>query len=300
MIACICDNLMKLPQTMALLLAILAARGRMPSALVFLLLLTLLLLGASPIAFAVHGASPQERHTGRPALALQTTPALVSAAGGVLPLGGISVTLPVNVSNVANLGAVTVELGYDNSLVAPQDCKINRPAFDGGLCNIRFDSNGDGKPDTVKFNAFSLKSAGVNAPAEPGLPVVEIAWIVSGTATVGAVAPLTVTVTNFAAVGGEASLPVTAQHGQILIAAAPPTATPTPTPMHSPTATATTTPTSTNTPAASATATSTPDATTTPTPAPTATMTPAPSATSTSPDGEDSPHAIYLPAVASP
>ncbi|MCB0116440.1 MAG: hypothetical protein KDD84_20220, partial [Caldilineaceae bacterium] len=46
----------------------------------------------------------------------QNTPALVSAEDGLVPLGGVEVTLPVRVRNVADLGAVTAEIGYDNTV----------------------------------------------------------------------------------------------------------------------------------------------------------------------------------------
>ena len=116
-------------------------------------------------------------------------PALLAAASGVLPLGGISVTLPVSVSNVVNLGALSADLAYDNRQVAPVHCRINRPLFDLGLCNLAYDSDGDGWPDAVRFNATALN--GVSIPAGAPLPAVAIAWQVTGTAQVDALAPLT-------------------------------------------------------------------------------------------------------------
>lgn len=260
-----------------------------PLALALMVLPALLLSGAAPAssdasqgALLAQGAAL--------ALALQA-PALVSAASGVLPLGGISVTLPVNVSNVTNLGAATVDVGYDNRLIAPVACQIDRTVFNGGLCNLDRDNNGDGAPDAVRFNVFSLQPEGVSAPAPPGVPMAEISWIVTSTATLGATSPLTVVVTNFAAISGEESLPYTVLHGQLVIGAAPsPTVTPTPS------ATPTSTPTATATPTASptATATSTPSATVTATP------TASPTAVTTTPTGDGSAHTIYLPAMSSP
>lgn len=202
-----------------------------------------------------------------------TTPALVSAASGVVPLGGISVTLAVSVSNVVDLGAVTAEVRYDNAVLAPVHCRLNRTAFSLGLCNLAFDSNGDGRPDAVRFNPATL--SGVSAPASAPVIMVEISWIATGTATVGMTTPLSVTVSNFANSGGEASLPFTTQNGQVVIGSPPPTATPLPTAVQ----------------------TATPANTPIPTPLSTPAMTP--TVVSPTPTGvRDA--AIFLPVVASP
>lgn len=220
------------------------------------------------LLWPVHGA-PAAALAASPSRQLRaTTPALVSAASGVLPLGGISVTLPVSVSNVANLGAVTVELAYDNLLVAPvrDSCTINRNLFSGGTCNLRLDRNNDGIPDTVRFNVYSSTESGVSVPANAPLAMVTISWVATTTATVGMTSPLTVTVFDPAGPDGVVMPPFTTQNGQIVIAAA----TPAPTATFAPTATP-------NTPVTS-------------TPAPTSPTTP-----ESTPTG-----AVYLPVVASP
>jgi len=278
-----------------------ASRLYWPVALALMVLPVLLLSGAPP-ASGDGSEGALLAQSAALAFALQSS-ALVSAASGVLPMGGISLTLPVNVSNVTNLGAATVELGYDNRLVAPVACRINRTVFDGGLCNLSLDSNGDGAPDAVRFNVFSLEPEGVNAPAAPGLPLADIAWVVTGTATLGATSPLTVVVTNFAAVGGETSLPFTIMNGQLVIGAAPtPTVTPTPSATPTPTATPTSSPTSSATPTFTATPTASPTAspTATATSTPSATPTASPTAATTTPTGDGSTHTIYLPAMSSP
>ncbi len=284
-----------------------APRLYWPVALALMVLPVLLLSGAPP-ASGDGSEGALLAQSAALAFALQSS-ALVSAASGVLPMGGISLTLPVNVSNVTNLGAATVELGYDNRLVAPVACRINRTVFDGGLCNLSLDSNGDGAPDAVRFNVFSLEPEGVSAPAAPGLPLADIAWVVTGTATLGATSPLTVAVTNFAAVGGETSLHFTVMNGQLVIGAAPtPTVTPTPSATPTPTATPTSPPTATSSPTSSATPTFTATPTAPPTASPTATATSTPSATptasptaaTTTPTGDGSTHTIYLPAMSSP
>lgn len=178
-----------------------------------------------------------------PDAAEQTAPALVRAANGVLPLGGISVTLAVSVSNVVNLGAVTAELGYNNTVLAPVHCRLNRAAFSVGLCNLTYDSNGDGIADAVRFNLATL--SGVSASANAPLMLVEVSWIATGTAAVGMTTPLSTTVSNFANSDGAAS-PFTTQDSQIAFEAAPqPTATPLPTnsPIPTPLTTPETTPT---------------------------------------------------------
>jgi hypothetical protein len=210
----------------------------------------------------------------------------------MLPLGGVSVTLPVYVSNVANLGAVTVVLGYDHTLVAPvpNSCRVNRAAFDLGLCNLAYDRNGDGKADAVSFNPISTN--GVNAQPGTMLPLVDISWQITGAATAGAMTTLSVTLGTFTDAQA-LPLPATTQNGELLIVAAPPTVSPTPGPTSTPTATAT--PIAPETPAS----TSTPSPTDTATPTPTLVATPSPIATSTSPDNGEPTRAIYLPAISS-
>jgi hypothetical protein len=173
----------------------------------------------------------------------QSTPALVSAASGVLPLGEITVTLPVSVSNVANLGAVTVQLAFDNTLIAPVQCSVNRDAFDLRFCNLQY----TGRPDTI---AFALTStSGVTTTGAAPVLLVDVTWAVTSTAIVDAVSPLTITVTSLADTFGVPQ-PFTTQNGQIVIAAATPapTATSAPTATPKPPATSTPIPTSPTTP----------------------------------------------------
>ena len=57
--------------------------------------------------------------------------AVVSSASGELPLGGATSIIPVNVSNVHDLGAATVMVAYDPTLVVPVQCRRNQ-AFSSG------------------------------------------------------------------------------------------------------------------------------------------------------------------------
>ncbi len=238
---------------------------------VALLALTGLLLLVTP------GILPSSPVYGAPVQ--QAAPALVSAASGVLPLGGVSVTLPVSVSNVVNLGSITAQVGYDRTVIAPVACRVNRTAFQTTLCNLAFDSNTDGAPDSVRFALITLSS--VSAPANAPLVMVEISWVATGTAAVGMTSPLTVTVFDPAGPDGVAMPPFATQHGQIVIAAAPPP-TATPEPSATPVDTATSTP--------------LPTATSTPIPTPLTT----PESTPTTPTSVERPAAVFLPVVASP
>jgi hypothetical protein len=222
---------------------------------------------------------------------LSAAPAVVSVASGVVPLGGVSVTLPVNVTGVTNLGALTAILGYDSLVVTPVQCRINRSAFDLGLCNLGYDRDQDGRPDAIRFNATALY--GVTVPPGASSPIVEVSWQTTGTATVGAVTQLTLTVVNF---DDSAALPLafTPQDGNLLIAAAPATATP------PATATFASTPTPTQSPIATFIATPMGTATPTVMDMPTMTATSTPTTTVTSPDPNGASSTLHLPLISSP
>lgn len=170
------------------------------------------------------------------------TNAIVSQTSGELPLGGATRVFPVNVSNVQNLGAVTVRVAYDPMQIIPVAYQRN-PAFPTGFHNLHFDQNGDGTADTVRFNVISTDGISVTAGVQ--LPMASITWQTTGTATLAASTILSVTVDTFANAQGIA-MPVSAQSGVITFVAAPsatPTATPTPTATAAPTATVTPQPT---------------------------------------------------------
>ncbi|MBX2997480.1 MAG: hypothetical protein KF893_03135 [Caldilineaceae bacterium] len=218
-----------------------------------------------------------------PALLIDATVnPVVQADSGALPVRDGNVILPITVTDVKNLGAVTAVVGYDPALLKPLECRRNT-LFSTGLCNLSLDRDKDGTPDAVSFNPISLE--GINVDAGNRLTLVQITWQAAGSPTVGSTTPLSLTVESFADAEG-IPLHVTAVSGMITFVNAPtatPTATVTPTPTHTPTSTPT------------ATATHTP--THTPMPTHTATATRTPTATPTS--GLASTGLLYLPAISS-
>jgi cell division septation protein DedD len=210
--------------------------------------------------------------------------AVIEAKSGEVPVGAGNSLLSITVSNVEKLGATTILIEYDTALLKPVQCRRN-PLFSTGLCNLLFDHDNDGAPDSVRFNVISLE--GVNAPAGSTVTLVDLTWQAAGTPTIGAMTLLSITVDSIANTEG-IPLNVSSQPGTITFVEAP-TATATPTPTSpatpTPTSTATPTPTSPATPTPTSTATSTPTSTATPTPTPTLTFVPIKS--------------LYLPAISS-
>ena len=103
--------------------------------------------------------------------------AVVRAGSGVILPPGETVTLPVEAIGVQNLGATTVMVGYDPTLLQAVGCQRN-PEFDLGLCNLQFDQDDDGVPDAVCFNVISLN--GLSATEEVPLNLTDITWAVVG------------------------------------------------------------------------------------------------------------------------
>jgi len=166
-------------------------------------------------------------------LAPQIESALVQASDGNVMYPGSAVSLPVTVSNVQQLGATTITLGYDPNVLHPTTCQRN-PVFEVGLCNLELDRDGNGEPDAVRFNVVSLE--GVDVPADNPLFLVEISWEGVGMPGSGNESVLEVQVETFTDIDA-LPLDVTAENGLITII---PAVTPSPTP--TPTSTATPTP----------------------------------------------------------
>lgn len=170
-----------------------------------------------------------------------TSIALVSAANGeIAAVGGAQAVLPVNVSNVTDLGAVTVVLSYEPTHLKPIAYRRNVDLFNIGFANLAFDRDQDGTPDSVKFNVGALN--GVDVPADSPAPLAAITWQVTGTVAVGTTTVLSVTVETFT---DSQALPLqsAAQNGTVTFVT-PPTATSTPaaTSTATPSATSTATP----------------------------------------------------------
>lgn len=142
--------------------------------------------------------------------------ALVEATNGVLLVPGPPTLLPVLVRGVSKLGAATVLVTYDSSIVKATTCQRNA-AFDVGLCNTTYDYNSDGIADAVLFNVVSLQ--GVSTGDTP-VTLVNISWEAAAGVQPSAVADLHVEVQTFTDTNGSPML-VAAQDGQITIKAGP-------------------------------------------------------------------------------
>jgi hypothetical protein len=162
---------------------------------------------------------------GRPASAAAVPPlpdtapllaALVEAANGVVLVPGPPVSLPVQARSVSKLGAATVLITYDPSILKATTCQRNT-AFDVGLCNTAHDSNADGIADAVLFNVVSLQ--GVTASDTP-IMLVNISWEAAAGVQAPAATDLRVEVQTFTDTNGS-PMAVTAQDGQITLKAGP-------------------------------------------------------------------------------
>ncbi len=164
-------------------------------------------------------------HTERPASAAAVPPlpdsaplltALVEAANGFVLVPGAPAALPVQVRNVSKLGAATVLVTYDPTILKATTCQRNA-AFDVSLCNTLHDRDSDGTPDAVLFNVVSLQ--GVSTDDMP-IMLVNISWEAAAGVQPPADADLGVEVQTFADTNGS-PMAVTAQDGHITIKAGP-------------------------------------------------------------------------------
>jgi hypothetical protein len=135
----------------------------------------------------------------------------VQAIGGTVAANQLT-PLPVEARAVANLGAVTAQIGYDPALVRAAACRRN-PLFAFGLCNLEIDRDEDGTADAVLFNLISLtgEEAGPSTP----LTLTEIVWEPVGSPISGTLSLLTVEVLTFTDTNG-LPLAVTVADGQIV------------------------------------------------------------------------------------
>ena len=137
--------------------------------------------------------------------------AVVRAGSGAVVQSGGTITLPVEATQVQNLGATTVVVGYDPAVLTVAGCQRNR-AFDVGLCNTAFDRDDDGTPDAVRFNLISLD--GLSAPDGDPLSLADIAWTVAGGPDPGTTITLEVEVPTFTDTDGF-PISVSAENGQV-------------------------------------------------------------------------------------
>jgi len=124
--------------------------------------------------------------------------ATVRAVSGILHSNGTT-RLLVDVRDVANLGAVTVQIDYDPTQIQPTACQRTSD-FDYGLCNRTIDRDSDSTPDAVLFNVISIAGRSANASAPLGL--MQIDWAPVGTPVSGTVSALIVEVFTFTDVVG--------------------------------------------------------------------------------------------------
>ncbi len=179
----------------------------------------------SPGIFSIVLVFAMALHAGRPASGAAVPPppdaaplltAQVEAANGVVLVPGPPVSLPVQARTVSKLGAATVLVTYDPTILKPAACQRNT-TFDVGLCNTAHDRDGDGNADSVLFNVVSLQ--GVSAGETPVM-LVNIAWEAAAGVLPPALADLGIQVQTFTDTNGS-PMAVTAQDGQITIKAGP-------------------------------------------------------------------------------
>ncbi len=146
--------------------------------------------------------------------ALSAGPALLRAESGVLRQGGgpASLALPVEVSGVQELGAVTVVVAYEADRLAVAHCQPN-PVFDVGVCNPAWDQDSNGYPDAVRFSVVSV--SGLSA-VEDALSLATITWEPAAPFTNTVTSTLELTVSTFTDVGG-VPMGVSTENGQVTI-----------------------------------------------------------------------------------
>ncbi len=138
--------------------------------------------------------------------------AVVRAGSGTILQASSPITLSVEAAQVQGLGAATVDVIYDSTVLTAAGCQRN-PVFNIGLCNMAYDSNRDGTPDTVKFNVVSPD--GLSAPDGTPLRLADIAWRVSGSPDPGTTITLEVKTWTFTDTDG-VQMSVSPENGQIV------------------------------------------------------------------------------------
>jgi hypothetical protein len=176
----------------------------------------------------------------------------VRIGSAAVPSGQATVRLEAIGVPAPGLGAATVDVSYDPSVISPVGCaKDPNGLFDMTICNPAY------QPNVVRFSALRTTTGATGT-----LVLVDITFEIVG--TTGQCSDLDVVVVTFTDPDGS-PITTTDGDGQICVAMPSPTPSPTLTPTPSPTSTPT--------------ATSTPTPTTSPTPTPSPTLSPTPSPT---------------------
>ena len=168
---------------------------------------------ATALALALLGAALVTAPAPAGAAQVQTV-ALVRNGSGTIPSTGGSVVLPLEVLDVASLGAATVLINYDSTVISATHY-TRGAAFDVLVPYLSYDGDGDGRPDAVYLAAVSL--LGVTTTAGIPVNVASLTWTLLGTPDPGVTITLALSVTNFAENLGGEPIPVSTQDGQILI-----------------------------------------------------------------------------------
>jgi hypothetical protein len=126
---------------------------------------------------------------------------------------GAALTVPVWVTDAANLGAATLTLRYDPALLTPLTCSMSTqtPGIDGGACTLH----------TGYLQANVIAGSGFSGAA----PLFEATFTPAAGAAAGLSTPLLLDATNFDDAGA-APLPWRARGGTVAVVAGPPSNSP--------------------------------------------------------------------------
>ena len=171
------------------------------------------ILGSVLLLSAVGALAPAGANPGAPA-----SVALVRGGSGTIPYTGGTTTLPLVILDVANLGAATVQIGYDRSVISPTACARGAD-FTGDnfvwICNRFYDEDEDGLPDAVRIVSTALH--GISATAGLPLNLAAIAWTLQGAQAPGQVITLEVSAPTLAD-SDAVPIPHLTENGQIVLA----------------------------------------------------------------------------------
>jgi hypothetical protein len=152
-------------------------------------------------------------------------PARIRVSGTDIPYAGGRAPTTVDAYDVEGLGAATLIVGYDPSILEATSC-VRGSEFDFGLCNMEYDRDDDGTADSVRFNVVSI--GGVSSSSDVPLNLVTIVF--EGIGGAGARSAIELEVITFTDTDGK-PIQSAAENGRVEIGHAPsPTPGPSPTP----------------------------------------------------------------------
>ena len=143
--------------------------------------------------------------------------AVVRSGSGTIPFTGGSVILPVEIVNVSNMGAATIQISYDRSVISPTACTRGTD-FTGGnfvwICNRFYDEDPD-HPDAVRIVTTALY--GITNTAGLPLNLAAVAWSLQGPRAPGETITVEVSAPTFAD-SDAIPIPHLTENGQIVLA----------------------------------------------------------------------------------